>query len=79
MRFLFAACFSATLFVLITEQSAESGRCGETDVCSAIKALEMKLEAKFEKLVALVTPPGKLELTDLQRFVLVSIFFIPNT
>ena len=74
MRCLFTACFSATLFVLIAKHSAESGRCGETDVCSAVKALETKLETKFEKLVALVTPPGKPELTDLQSFVLVSIF-----
>jgi len=58
MRCLFTACFSATLFVLIAKHSAESGRCGETDVCSAVKALETKLEAKFEKLVALVTPPA---------------------
>ena len=56
MRLSFAVCFSATLFVLIAEHGAESSTCGETDVCSAIKALETKLE----KLTTLVTPPGKI-------------------
>ena len=81
MRFLFAAaCFSGFLFVLIAEHSAESCSCEEADVCSAIKALETKLEAKFEKLLALVTPLGDFEVTYLQRFVLISFFFfIPNT
>ncbi|XP_020623386.1 uncharacterized skeletal organic matrix protein 5-like [Orbicella faveolata] len=54
MRFLSAACFIATLFVLIAKHGAESGACGETDVCTAIKTLE----AKLQKLIALVTPPA---------------------
>jgi len=73
MRFLSAACFIATLFVLIAKHGAESGACGETDVCTAIKTLA----AKLEKLIALVTPPGKLEdleLTDLLRSFLFRFF-----
>jgi len=54
---LFAACFSATLLVLIAEHGAESSTCANTNVCPAIKALEEKLEKKLEKLIALVTPP----------------------
>ena len=67
--------FRATLFVLIAKHGAESGTRGETDVCAAIKTLESKLE----KINALFTPPGKLELIDLQKNFLVSVFFIPST
>jgi len=61
MRLLLAACFSATLVFLIAIHGTESGTCDNTNVCTAIEALERKLE----KLIALVTPPGKLGLTDL--------------
>ena len=63
MRLLFAACFSVTLIVLIAIHGAESGTCDNTNVCSAIKALEVKLE----NLVVLLSPPGKLGLTDRHR------------
>jgi len=53
MRLLLAACFSATLLVLIAIHGAESGTCDNNNVCTAIEALERKLE----KLIALVTPP----------------------
>ena len=62
--------FRATLFVLIAKHGVESGTCGETDVCAAIKTLESKLE----KINALFIPPGKLELSELQRNFLVSVF-----
>ena len=70
MRLSFAVWLSVTLFVLIAKHGAESGTCGETDVCAAIKSLETKVE----KLIALVTPPGKLELTDLFRIFLCRFF-----
>ena len=52
---------------------AQSDNCDGTDVCTAIKTLEMKLEAKLENLAALVEnispsphpPPGKLGIIDL--------------
>ena len=52
---------------------AESDNCDGTDVCTAITALEMKLEAKLENLLALVEnismslqpQPGKAGLTVL--------------
>ena len=71
MRLLFAACFSVTLLVLIAIHGAESGYCDKTNVCPAIKALETKLE----KLIALVTPPGILGLTDLHWIFVLSFFF----
>ena len=61
MRLLFAACFSATLLILVAIHGAESSTCDNTNVCPAIKALERKLET----LIAMVTSPGKLGLTDL--------------
>ena len=65
MRLLLAACFSANvLLLLIAMHGAESGTCDNTNVCTAIEALERKLE----KLIALVTPPGTLGLTDLHYF-----------
>ena len=67
MRLLFAACFSVTLIVLIAIHGAESGTCDKTNVCSAIKAMETKLEAKLQKLLVLLSPPGKLGLTDRHR------------
>ena len=78
LTLLFAACFSATLLVLIAEHGAESSICVNTNVCPAIKALEKKLE----KLIALVTPQGKLGLTHLYwiffcfRLFLLLFFFI---
>jgi len=71
MRLLFTVCFSVTLLVLFAIHGAESGTCGETDVCSAIKDLKKKLE----NLIALVTPPGKLGLTDLRKIFFASGFF----
>jgi len=69
MRLLFAACFSVNLLLQVAihgnDTGTESGTCDETNVCSTIKALETKLEAKLEKLIELVSPPGKLGLTDL--------------
>ncbi|XP_068759837.1 uncharacterized skeletal organic matrix protein 5-like [Montipora capricornis] len=52
MRLLFAACFGVALLILAAIHSTESGTCDKTNVCPAIKALEMKLET----LIALVTP-----------------------
>ena len=60
MRLLFAACFGVALLILVAVHGAESGMCDKTDVCPAIEALEKKLE----KLIALVTPPGKIGLTN---------------
>ena len=60
MRLLFAACFGVALLILVAIHSAESGTCDKTNVCPAIEALGKKLE----KLIALVTPPGKIELTN---------------
>ena len=76
MRLLFAACFSATLLVLIAVHSTESGvsgnraakTCHKTNICTDMKTLETKLE----NLIALVKSmsasqpklPGKLRLTD---------------
>ena len=57
----FAACFGVALLTLAAIRGAESGTCVKTNVCPAIKALENKLD----KLIALVTPPGKFELTRL--------------
>ena len=68
MRLLFAACFSVTLIVLFAIHGAESGTCDNTNVCSAIKALEVKLE----NLVVLLSPPGKLGLTVIEIC-----FFLP--
>ena len=65
MRLLFATCFSVNLLVLVAMNGTESDICDETSVCSAIKALETKLEAKLENLFKLVSPLGKLALTDL--------------
>lgn len=62
-----AACFSVTLIVLFAIHGAESGTCDKTNVCSAIKAMETKLEAKLQKLLVLLSPPGKLGLTDRHR------------
>ena len=64
--------FRATSFVLIAKHGAESGTRGETDVYAAIKTLESKLE-KFNALFIMI-PPGKLELSELQRNFLVSFF-----
>ena len=64
MRLLFTACFSITLIVLFAIHSAESGTCDKNNVCPAIKALETKLEAKLEKLLGLLSPPGKLGFFD---------------
>ena len=67
MRLLFGACFSVTLIVLVAIHGAESAPCDKTNVCSAIKPLETKLEgleAKLENLIMLLSPPGKLKLTD---------------
>ena len=67
MRLLFAACFSVTLIVLVAIHGAESATCDKTNVCSAIKPLETKLEgleAKLENLIMLLSPPGKLGLPD---------------
>lgn len=61
MHWSFAACFGVVLLTLAAMQRAESGTCDKTNVCPAIKALENKLD----KLIALVTPPGKFELTRL--------------
>ena len=52
---------------------AQYDNCDGTDVCTAIKTLEMKLEAKSENLYSLVEnismslqpPPGKLGVLDL--------------
>ena len=51
----------------------QSDNCDATDVCKAIKTLEMNLERKLENLYAMVEnismslqpPPGKLEVIDL--------------
>ena len=72
MRLLFAACFSVTLIVLFAIHGAESGTCDKTNVCSAIKAMETKLEAKLQKLLVLLSPPGKLGLTVIEIC-----FFLP--
>ena len=67
MRLLFAACFSVSLIVLISTHNAEADTCDKTNVCSAIKPLETKLEgleAKLENLIMLLSPPGKLGLPD---------------
>ena len=67
MRLSFAACFSVTLIVLISTHNSESDTCDKTNVCSAIKPLETKLEgleAKLENLIMLLSPPGKLGLPD---------------
>ena len=61
MRLLFAACLSVALLILVIIHGAESGTCDKTNVFPAIEALEKKLE----KLIALVTPPGKIGLTDI--------------
>lgn len=92
MRLLFAACFNATLLVLITVHGTESGvsdnqtpsntvnTCDKTNVCTAMKNLETKLE----NLIALVkntstsqlTPPSKFGLTDfLSIFLLLFLSF----
>ena len=42
-----------------TGTGTESGTCDKADVCSTIKALETKVEAKLENLIELVSPPGK--------------------
>ena len=69
---------------------ADSDNCDGADVCTAIKSLEMKLEAQLENLYSLVEnismslqlPPGKLRVTDLigssvfRFFVLVFFFFV---
>ena len=52
---------------------ADSDNCDGADVCTAIKSLEMKLEAQLENLYAVVEnismllqpPPGKLGVMDL--------------
>ena len=49
----------------------ESDICDGTNVCSAIKALESKLEAKLENLFKLVSPLGK----PLLQFVCFFFFF----
>ena len=56
MRLLFATCFSVNLLVLVAMNGTESDICEETNVCSAIKALESKREAKLENLFKLVYP-----------------------
>ena len=56
---LFADCFSVAL-IIITIHSAESGTCEKTNVCPAIQAMETKLE----KIISLLSPPGKIEWTD---------------
>ena len=69
MRLLFAACFSVNLLLQVVingnDTGAESSTCDKANVCSVIKALETKLEAKLEKLIDMASPPGKLGLTDL--------------
>ena len=60
MRLLFAACFGVALLILVAVHGAESGTCDKTNICPVIEALEKKLE----KLIALVTPPGKIGLTS---------------
>ena len=64
MRLLFAAYFGVALLILVVIHGAESGTCHKTNVCPAINALQKKLE----KLIALVTPPGKLGLNSLLFF-----------
>ena len=70
MRLVFAACFSANLFVLMVNghqtpsHGTASKKCNKGRVCIAIE----RLEAKLESLIGLVnktstpqpTPPGKL-------------------
>ena len=68
MHLLFAASFSVALLILVAIHGAESGTCDKTNVCPAIDALEKKLEKKLEKLIALVTPQGKLGLTSFINF-----------
>ena len=60
MRLLFEACFGVALLILVAIHGAESGTCERTNVCPAIKALETKLE----NLIELVTPQGKIGLSD---------------
>ena len=65
MHLLVATCFSLNLLVLVAMNNTGSGTCDKTNVCSAINALETKLEAKLENLFKLVSPLGKLGLTDI--------------
>ena len=60
---LFATCFSVSFLILVAIHGVESGTCDKTNVCPAIQALEKKLE----KLISLVTQPGKIELTDFRN------------
>lgn len=60
MRLLFAACFSVAFLILVAIHGVESGTCDKTNVCPAIQVLETKLE----KLIALVSQPGKIEVAD---------------
>ena len=70
MHSLFADCFNVALPTLVAIHGAESGTCDKTNVCSAIKALENKLD----RVVALVTPPGRFELTRLYCIFLLLFF-----
>ena len=75
MRLLFAACFGVALLILVAIHGAESGTCEKTNVCPAIEALGRKLD----ELKALVTPPGKIGLTNfhnLNCFLSLFSFFI---
>ena len=68
---------------------ADYDNCDGADVCTAIKSLEMKLEAQLENLYSLVEnismslqlPPGELRVTDLIgssvfRFFVLVFFFL---